>query len=123
MNGALNIPSRQKLQCITCIDRQGCIDRLHPLPFLRRVITNLESSNRLTEKERETAQIGMSTNPVVELLRLLGGIFAVLHVAEMVLTLHLVLMDIGEVVFGKFQRNGEENKEGVQDLGVKSLSE
>lgn len=82
----------------------------------------------------------MSLNPELSNLGiLLGCVLAVLHVAKMVLgrklsstngnvcrfephlALDFILVNIGEVVFGKLKRDSQQDVEAVKDLGVECL--
>lgn len=46
---------------------------------------------------------------------------AILHVAEMILALDVIGMDLEEVVLRKLQCDGEQNMKGIKDFGVKRL--
>lgn len=59
VNGRLEEVGSQSLQSITNVDGDGLVLWLDPLPLLLRV-QDLKRSDRLTEQEGNTAQIGVS---------------------------------------------------------------
>lgn len=62
---------------------------------------------------------GVTLNPKLSNLGVfLRSVLAVLHVAEVVLALDLVLMDVGEVVLRKLEGDRKEGVQVVEDLCV-----
>ena len=51
MNGALDETTSQEREGIASVDGKGCILRFDPFPFTGVVVSDLQGSNGLTEKE------------------------------------------------------------------------
>ena len=51
-----------------------------------------------------------------KLSELLGGVFSVHHVAQVILTPDLVLMNACKIVLRKLEGDGKQNVERIQDL-------
>ena len=65
----------------------------------------------------------VTTNPrATNLDVFLWSELAILHVAEMILALDVIGMDLEEVILRKFQRNGKQDMKRIKDLRVKRLS-
>jgi hypothetical protein len=84
VNGALDVAASQERQRVACVDRDGPVLWLHPLPLVLHVVPDLEGRYRLTEEERPRAEIGVPAAPGVHLGILLGRELRVLHVSEVV---------------------------------------
>jgi hypothetical protein len=114
--------ARQSLQRVADVYRDGFVLRLDPLPLLLRV-QDLQSSDWLTEQERDAAQVGVAWR--VELADLLvdfRGAGGVVHVAEVVFAFDVVLVVLDELVFvGQFEDDGEEAEE-LDDYFIVALA-
>lgn len=85
VNRALHVIGGQQVERIARVDGHSPVLRLHPLPFAGVVATNLQRSNRLTEKQSERTEVGVPATPKAEFGVLLGRKLAILHVTEVVL--------------------------------------
>ena len=124
MNRRLEIPARHGGESIADINRDRFILRPHPLPLIPRV-QNLKSRDRLPEQERHTPQIRMAGGvQLADLSILLGTAGGVVHIAQVVFTLDVVLVASDELVFVRqFEHDGEEGEEFDDDLGVAFAAE
>lgn len=111
MHTRLEIVTSERLKSVADVDGDSLILRLDPLPLLLRV-QDLQSSDWLPEKQRDTSEISVSWR--VELadltvqLRRAGG---VVHIAEMILALDIVLVLLDELVFVfEFENDGKETQ-------------
>jgi hypothetical protein len=122
MNRRLEEVASQSLQRVADVDCDSLVLRLDPLPLLLR-IQNLQSSNRLAEEKRDTAQVSVTRR--VELANLLVNLRRarrIVHVAKMVFTLDVVFVLFDELVFvGEFEDDGEE-AEKLDDYFIVALS-
>lgn len=107
----LEIVTSERLKGVANVDSDGLVLRLDPLPPLLRV-QDLQSSNWLPEEQCDTAEVSVSWR--VQLadftiqLRRAGG---VVHVAEMILALDIVLVLLDELVFVfEFEDDGKETQ-------------
>lgn len=51
MDGATHVSTSQERKCVAGVDGEGGVQRLDVLPFARRVVLDLQSSDGLTEEE------------------------------------------------------------------------
>ena len=121
MDRALHISSSNKRERITSIDCQSGVLRLHIFPFASAVILDLQSGDRLAEKQsprakicqmcqaevrvfRRSSRTSMTLQPELRELKILfRSVLGILHVAQMVLAFELILMHISEEVFRELQ--------------------
>ena len=87
MHGALDVVRRQQVERVARVDGERRVLGLHPLPLAGDGVPDLQRRDGLAEEEREGAEVGVPTAPQTETSVLLGGEFAVFHVAEVVLHL------------------------------------
>lgn len=122
MNTRLDKPTRQSRQSITSINSDSPILRLDPFPLVLRV-EDLQGGNRLTEQEGQRAKVCVSGDVQgAKLLVLLLASGGVVHVAEVVFALDVVLVGADELVFvGKFEEDCEEAEEFDYDFVVAFL--
>ena len=112
MDGAPDVPTREQVERVARVDGERRILGLHPLPLASDGVPDLQRRDRLAEEEREGAEVGVPTAPQAETSVLLGGEFAVFHVAEVVLGFLVVGVDLEEVVLGELEGEGDEGGEG-----------
>ena len=115
MHCRLDVSTREEAQRVTRVDGQAAVQGLRPLPITRLVVADLQGGNRLAKQEGYGSQVGVAPRPqaVAELLDLLGRELGVLHVAQVGLVVRLPPVEVGEEVFGKLQREGNQMIEGV----------
>ena len=82
------------------------------------MVSDLKSSNRLAEEEREASQIGVSAGPGRKLSSFFRRVLAVLHVAKVIFALYRVLVNLGEEVFREFQCYRKQNEQRVKNVGM-----
>ena len=112
MDRGLEEVTRQSLQSVADVDRDGLVLRLDPFPLLLRV-QDLQSSDRLAEEKRDAAQVCVTGRvELADLLVQIGRAGCVVHVAEVVFAFDIVLMVSDELVLvGQFENDGKESKE------------
>lgn len=111
MDTRLDQATRQSCQGITCVDRDGPILRTHPLP-LAFGVKDLECCDGLAEKKSHCSQVCMTgTVQIADFLVLFWTAGCVVHVAEVIFALGVVLMVADQLVFvWEMEEDGEETE-------------
>jgi hypothetical protein len=109
VNAGFDQATRERSQGIAGVDRDGPVLGSHPLP-LSFGVENLKGSYRLSEKQSHSSQVSVAgTIQLADLLVLLGAASCVVHVAQVVLTLDVVLVVFDQLILiRKLKENGEE---------------
>jgi hypothetical protein len=112
VNARLQVSTSHSRKCITNIDRDGLILRLHPLPLTLRVL-DLQRRDRLSVQKGYRPKVCMARRVKISNSMILfdtpGG---VMHVPHMILALDVILMLTDELVFvWELQDDGEELEE------------
>jgi len=118
VDGALDVSTRQELEGVTCVHREGSVLGFDPLPVPTIVVADLQTSHWLTVEESERSQVGVTFRQLLETREVLGLVLEIHHIAKVVFRFFFVLVDVGEVVFGELESNGEEDEELVENLCV-----
>lgn len=108
----LEVVTSQSLESVADVDGNSLVLRLNPLPLVLRV-QNLQSSDGLSEKKRDTAEISVARRvKLADLAVQLWRASLVMHVAEVIFALHIVLVVFDELVFVfELKDDGEETEE------------
>lgn len=109
VNTGFDQATREGCQGVAGVDCDGSVLRPHPLPFSLGV-KDLKRSHWLSEKQSHSSQVGVTgTVQLPDLLVLLGATSRIMHVAQMVLALHIVQMVFDKLVLiWKLEENSEE---------------
>ena len=85
------------------------------------MVSDLKSSNRLAEEEREASQVGVTAGPGGELSSLFRRVLGILHVEKVIFALYRVLVNLGEEVFREFQCYRKQNEQRVKNVSMQGL--
>lgn len=112
VDARLDVAARERREGVARVDRDGAVLRLDPFPAALGV-ENLQGRDGLPEQQRQRAQVRVPGN--VELgqaLVLLGAARRVVHVAQVVLALDVVLVVPDQLVLvGELEQDGEQAQE------------
>lgn len=99
MDAGFDQPASERRQGVARVDGDGGVLRPDPFPLALRV-ENLERGNRLTEEERDRAEVSVARRvQIADLLIVLGAARSIVHVPQVVLAFHIVLVVAHELVF------------------------
>lgn len=108
----------QELQRVGDVDGDGAVEGPHPLPAAV-LAAHLQGRDGLAEQQGEAAEVGVALDPdVVEPRVGLGVAGVVLHVPQVAVREGVVAVEMGEVVLGKLEDDGEEGQELLDDVMV-----